>query len=131
MRNGYKHNIPLSLNIKPFRKTPALQSFAITPSMNYNGIFYSKQTYKWISGYDYEYDESGNLIDSDAIISDTLIGKFSYAQIVHSTPESRCEDARRCRLAAFGAALRNRDYDQEEGDDTGSHPPAIRHLTKP
>ena len=37
-------------------------------------------------------------------------------KIVHSTPESRCEDARRCRLAAFGAALRNRDYDKEEGD---------------
>lgn len=38
-------------------------------------------------------------------------------KIVHSTPESRCADARQCRLAAFGAALRNRDYDKEEGDD--------------
>ena len=36
---------------------------------------------------------------------------------VPSTPESRCEDARRCRLAAFGAALRNRDYDKVEGGD--------------
>jgi len=36
---------------------------------------------------------------------------------VPSTPESRCADARRCRLAAFGAALRNRDYDKESGDD--------------
>jgi len=80
MRNGYKHNIPLSLNIKPFKKTPMLQSFAITPSMNYTGMFYSKQTYKFVSGYDEEYDESGNLISSRAIINDTLIGKFSYAQ---------------------------------------------------
>jgi hypothetical protein len=32
-------------------------------------------------------------------------------KIVESTRESRCEDARKCRLAAFGAALRNRAYD--------------------
>lgn len=38
-------------------------------------------------------------------------------KIVRSTPESRCEDARTCRLAAFGAALRNRDYDKVEGGD--------------
>mgnify|MGYP005845213309 CR=1 FL=1 len=30
---------------------------------------------------------------------------------VYSTRESRLEDARKCRLSAFGAALRNRDYD--------------------
>jgi hypothetical protein len=36
-------------------------------------------------------------------------------KIVESTRESRCEDARRCRLAAFGAALRNRQYDDEDG----------------
>ena len=80
MRNGYKHSIPLNLNIKPFKKTPMLQSFAITPSMNYNGIFYSKQTYKWISDNEDIYDDDGNLIGSNDIISDTLIGKFSYAQ---------------------------------------------------
>jgi len=38
-------------------------------------------------------------------------------RVVDSTKESRCDDARRCRLAAFGAALRNRDYDKEEDDD--------------
>lgn len=79
MRNGYKHNIPLSLSIKPFRQTPALQSFAITPSMNYNGIFYSKQTHKWAS-YEYDYDESGEVSDSRTVINDTIIGKYSYAQ---------------------------------------------------
>ena len=35
-------------------------------------------------------------------------------KIVESTPESRCKDARKCRLAAFGAALRNREYDKED-----------------
>ena len=41
-------------------------------------------------------------------------------KIIDSTPESRCEDARLCRLAAFGAALRNRDYDTEDGFDNES-----------
>jgi hypothetical protein len=36
-------------------------------------------------------------------------------KIIDSTRESRCADARRCRLAAFGAALRNRNYDTPEG----------------
>ncbi|KAI2499535.1 PHD-like zinc-binding domain containing protein [Fragilaria crotonensis] len=39
-------------------------------------------------------------------------------KIVDSTPESRCADARRCRLAAFGAALRNRSYDEVESGPT-------------
>jgi hypothetical protein len=47
-------------------------------------------------------------------------------KIVESTPESRCEDARRCRLAAFGAALRNRGYDQEEKFDDESLNGALR-----
>jgi hypothetical protein len=34
---------------------------------------------------------------------------------VESTRETRCEDARKCRLAAFGAALRNRLYDDKDG----------------
>jgi len=38
-------------------------------------------------------------------------------KVVPSDRESRCKDARRCRLAAFGAALRNRDYDKMDGDD--------------
>lgn len=39
-------------------------------------------------------------------------------KIVDSTRESRCKDARRCRLAAFGAALRNRSYDDEKDGPT-------------
>jgi len=70
MKNGFKHNIPLSLNIKPFRKTPMLQSFAITPSLNYNGVLYSKQTYKEI-----RYDEDG-----ESYIHEEMISKMSYAQ---------------------------------------------------
>ena len=49
-------------------------------------------------------------------------------KIVDSTPESRCYDARRCRLAAFGAALRNRAYDMEEGFDNDSLNCALRAI---
>jgi len=73
MKNGFKHNIPLSLSLKPFRKTPMLQSFSINPSMNYTGVLYSKQTYKEFRGYD-ENDR--------AIIHDTIINKISYAQSI-------------------------------------------------
>lgn len=74
MKNGYKQTIPLSLSIRPFSKTPALQSFSITPSMNYNGIVYTKQTEKYISGY----------TDADvAIVEDSLISKLSYAQSLY------------------------------------------------
>ena len=40
-------------------------------------------------------------------------------KIVESTRESRKDDARRCRLAAFGAALRNRAYDVEDDGFNG------------
>ncbi len=85
MQNGYKHNIPLSLSIKPFRKTPLLQSFAITPSLNYNGILYTKQKEYYIYGYEDVYDDLGNVIDQDPLYTDTLINKISYAQSLHPT----------------------------------------------
>ncbi len=47
-------------------------------------------------------------------------------RIVESTKESRKQDARRCRLAAFGAALRNRSYDTEDGFNTEALERALR-----
>ncbi len=81
MKNGYKQNIPLSLSIKPFKKVKkvaALQSFAITPSLNFNGMLYSKQTSKYVNSWDESVDDNGNII-YDPIVTDTLINKFSYA----------------------------------------------------
>jgi lipopolysaccharide assembly outer membrane protein LptD (OstA) len=79
MKNGYKHNIPLSLSIKPFRKTPMLQSFAITPSMNYNGVLYTKQMFKEVV----DYDENGA-----AIIDDTMVNKISYGHSLYPSISS-------------------------------------------
>eukprot|EP00557_Chaetoceros_sp_GSL56_P014429 CAMPEP_0176484286 /NCGR_PEP_ID=MMETSP0200_2-20121128/4372_1 /TAXON_ID=947934 /ORGANISM="Chaetoceros sp., Strain GSL56" /LENGTH=1594 /DNA_ID=CAMNT_0017880747 /DNA_START=2820 /DNA_END=7604 /DNA_ORIENTATION=- len=49
-------------------------------------------------------------------------------KIVDSTVTSRRADARKCRLAAFGAALRNRDYDREPGDDRKTLHNALRGI---
>ena len=65
MQSGFKHNIPLSLAIKPFRKTPMLQSFSITPSINYSGNLYSKQTLYYL--------------DDDGEVQKDTISKISYA----------------------------------------------------
>mmetsp|Transcript_14888 Transcript_14888/g.36135 ORF Transcript_14888/g.36135 Transcript_14888/m.36135 type:complete len:2037 (+) Transcript_14888:2150-8260(+) len=51
-------------------------------------------------------------------------------KIVDSTPQSRRRDARRCRLAAFGAALRNRDYDEEDSFDNESLSRAFRAVLR-
>lgn len=77
MKNGYKHSIPLSLSIKPFKKTPMLQSFAITPSMNYNGMLYTRQMTKFLT-YD-EVDDGNGGIYMDPTVHDSLINKISYA----------------------------------------------------
>ncbi len=77
MKNGYKHSIPLSLSIKPFKKTPMLQSFAITPSINYNGMLYTRQTYKFVSGYN-EADQGGVTVFTP-IITDSTVNRLSYA----------------------------------------------------
>eukprot|EP00549_Striatella_unipunctata_P002078 CAMPEP_0118676366 /NCGR_PEP_ID=MMETSP0800-20121206/2008_1 /TAXON_ID=210618 ORGANISM="Striatella unipunctata, Strain CCMP2910" /NCGR_SAMPLE_ID=MMETSP0800 /ASSEMBLY_ACC=CAM_ASM_000638 /LENGTH=291 /DNA_ID=CAMNT_0006571873 /DNA_START=1 /DNA_END=872 /DNA_ORIENTATION=- len=55
-------------------------------------------------------------------------GEEDDPAMVSTTPESRCEDARRCRLAAFGAALRNRSYDTEIGDDRVALDRALRAI---
>jgi len=78
MKNGYQHSIPLSLSIKPFRKTAMLQSFAITPSMNYKGMLYTKQTRKYLT-YEDEYDDLGNVTGYTTTIVKDTISKISYA----------------------------------------------------
>jgi hypothetical protein len=86
MKNGYRHNIPLSLAIKPFKHTPALQTFSITPSMNYTGMVYSRQTMKYLT-YTEKDDGSGG-INFVPTVHDSLISKFSYAQALYPSLSS-------------------------------------------
>lgn len=78
MKNGYKHDIPLNLNIKPFNRVAMLQSFTITPSLRYTGMVYTSLTEKNIVGYN-EVDNNG-VITYKPVVQDTMIRRLTYAQ---------------------------------------------------
>lgn len=79
MRNGFRHEIPLSLNIKPFKKVAALQSMTITPNVSYKGMIYTTQTEKSIIGYDEEVVDGATVYTP--ILLDTIYqNRLSYAQ---------------------------------------------------
>lgn len=66
MRNGFKHDIPLSIQIRPFN------NFSISPSLTYSGVLYSQKIIKQL-------DRSIN-----RVVNDTLHGAF-YGQAVSPT----------------------------------------------
>jgi len=76
MKNGFRHEIPLSLNIKPFKKIAALQSMTITPNVSYKGMVYSGYKEKYVS-----YNESD--VDGETVftpvVNDTSFRRLSYA----------------------------------------------------
>ncbi len=78
MSNGFKHEVPLSLNIKPFKKVAALQSMTITPNVSYKGIIYSSYTEKFVS--DYTEEEVDGVTVFTPVVSDTIHNRLSYAQ---------------------------------------------------
>ncbi len=58
MNNGFKHEAPLSLQLRPFN------NFSISPSVSYSGVMYTRKTIRrWDS-------------DLDSLITDTLEGLF-------------------------------------------------------
>lgn len=73
-----------------------------------------------------DYDSSWEPLLEPGQIEELMTKK--ELKIVDSTRKSRCSDARRCRLAAFGAALRNRNYDTEDGFDNDSLHRALRAI---
>lgn len=78
MDNGFRHEIPLSLNLKPFRKVAALQSLTITPNVSYTGRIYTGYTEKTITGYN-EVEEDGQIF-YEPIVRDTIYrDKLNYA----------------------------------------------------
>ncbi len=79
MSNGFRHEIPLSLNIKPFKKIAVLQSMTITPNVSYKGMLYTGYTEKFVSGH------TESVVDGETIftpiIEDTIYkNRLSYAQ---------------------------------------------------
>ena len=64
MKNGFKHDAPLSIQLRPFR------NFNISPSLTYSGVLYSEKIQKT---WDYE---------TSKVIKDTISGMF-YGQAVN------------------------------------------------
>ncbi len=74
---GFRHEVPLSLNIKPFNRIAALQSFTITPNVSYSGRIYTEQKEKFITGYS-ETEVNGETVFTPEIL-DTTYNRLSYA----------------------------------------------------
>ena len=75
MKNGFKQDIPISLQIRPF------QNFSISPSLTYSVVLYSQ---KIIKSFDYNYIDPITLKRTPSVVNDTIKGIF-YGQTVNPT----------------------------------------------
>jgi hypothetical protein len=73
MRNGFKHEIPISFQLRPFK------NFSISPSLTYTGVLYTQKIEKnWNPAYN---DVVLNTVHG-AVVNDTLHGIY-YGQAVN------------------------------------------------
>ncbi len=73
MKSGFKHEIPVSLQIRPFK------NFSISPSLTYTGVLYTQKIEKrWVADF---FDPEINKVVSK-VVNDTLRGAF-YGQAVN------------------------------------------------
>ena len=73
MKNGFKHDIPLSLQIRPFK------NFSISPSVTYSAVLYSQ---KIIKNWDPAYQDPALNTVSPTVVNDTIRGAF-YGQALN------------------------------------------------
>ena len=67
MKNGFRHEAPLSIQLRPFR------NFSVSPSLTYNGVLYTQKIEKiWTPDY---YNENLRRTEATAI-NDTVNGVF-------------------------------------------------------
>ncbi|MGQ9619809.1 MAG: putative LPS assembly protein LptD [Bacteroidales bacterium] len=78
MRNGFRHDAPLSLQIRPFKKIP---DFIISPQLSYSGVLYTQKYNKRLV-VDYFDPELGST--KTVLLTDTLRG-FFYGQAVNAS----------------------------------------------
>jgi len=106
MKNGFKHDIPLTVNFKPFN------SFNISPRIKYTGVIYTERVEK-------KWDE--NFIDPETgqinptLVVDTIEG-FQYAHAY---------------LPSIGMSLNPRIYGTYQFKNPESRVVAIRHVMTP
>jgi len=73
MQNGFKHEVPVSIQFRPFR------NFSVSPQVTYNGVLYS-QKYEKTWNPDYFDPERNEIVPT--VITDTLRGAF-YGQAIN------------------------------------------------
>ncbi len=106
MKNGFKHDIPVSLQIRPFR------NFSISPQLRYSAVLYSQKIGKrWDPLY---FDEARNEI-VPSVVNDTARGIF-YGQAI--TP-------------SIGASFNPQIYGTYQFTKKGSRLQSIRHVMRP
>lgn len=106
MKNGFKHEVPLSLQIRPFN------NFSISPSLRYSGVLYTQQISKrWDPDF---YDESRNMV-VPSVVNDTVRG-LSYGQAL---------------VPAVSASFNPSIYGTFQFTKKGSRVESIRHVMKP
>ncbi|MHC1733775.1 MAG: putative LPS assembly protein LptD [Bacteroidales bacterium] len=106
MKNGLKHEVPLSLQFRPFN------NFSISPSLRYSGVLYTQQIHKrWDPDY---YDESRNMV-VPSVVNDTIRG-LSYGQAL---------------VPSLSAAFNPSVYGTFTFTKKGSRVESIRHVMKP
>lgn len=106
MRTGFQHNIPVSLQIRPFR------NFSISPQLGYSGVIFTHKIEKrWDPLY---FDETRNKI-VPSIVNDTTRGFFYGQALIPSVS------------ASFNPAL----YGDYQFTRKGSRLQAIRHVMRP
>ena len=106
MKNGFKHEVPLSFQIRPFN------NFSISPSLRYTGVLYTQQIHKrWDPDF---YDESRNMV-VPSVVNDTIRG-LTYGQAL---------------VPALSAAFNPSVYGTFTFTKKGSRVESIRHVMKP
>ena len=106
MKNGFKHEIPLSLQIRPFN------NFSISPSLRYSGVLYTQKIEKrWVPDF---YDESRNKI-VPSVVNDTIRG-ITYGHAL---------------VPAISASFNPQLYGTFQFTREGSRIETIRHVMKP
>jgi len=109
MRNGFKHEAPMSLLIRPIKSKPG---FTISPNISYSGVLYTrKYHYTWDAQH---YDENTNKI-VPMLVPDTLKGLF-YGQAVSTS---------------IGTSLAPQIYGTYQFKNPNSRVQKIRHIIKP
>jgi len=106
MKNGFKHEVPVSLQIRPFN------NFSISPSLRYTGVLYTERTEKrWDPDF---YDENRNKV-VPSVVNDTIRG-LTYGQALVPTVS-----------ASFNPSI----YGTFQFTRKGSRVESIRHVMKP